>query len=341
MRFDIVVTHDAEDLIHPESLRLINWFSREYEMVQMPVLPLPTGLRELTHGLYCDEFAEYQHKDIPVRQLLGGFLPSNGVGTGFDRGALDRLAADRGGQVFDPACLTEDYENGYRLHALGCRQIFVPLRFDSTALAGHPRVFPPDFPPGGSPAQPLGSRHRAARLAAPRMARSPPPTLLVLARPQGPGRKPAGSVRQLSAAGRHHPQESPTCRRGRWRSVASISASPCFRRPCAPHTPPAFTAGGSPRVSPSASSGGTSVNFCATVEAVRQFAAARWQGRRLDWRKTEHVYPPGHSAAYGRRRLGEILVHLRCISTGELEMAAEGCPPDMRIGEYLVLNQQS
>ena len=27
VHFDIVVTHDAEDLIHPESLRLINWFS--------------------------------------------------------------------------------------------------------------------------------------------------------------------------------------------------------------------------------------------------------------------------------------------------------------------------
>ena len=27
VRFDIVITHDAEDLIHPESLPLINWFS--------------------------------------------------------------------------------------------------------------------------------------------------------------------------------------------------------------------------------------------------------------------------------------------------------------------------
>ena len=95
MRFRIVVLHDAEDLIHPESLRLINWFSRRYAMVQVPVLPLPTGVGEWTHGLYCDEFAEYQHKDIPVRQHLGGFLPSNGVGTGFDRAALERLAATR------------------------------------------------------------------------------------------------------------------------------------------------------------------------------------------------------------------------------------------------------
>ena len=95
VRFRIVVMHDAEDLIHPDSFRLINWFSRRYAMVQVPVLPLPTPVGEWTHGLYCDEFAEYQHKDIPVRQTLGGFLPSNGVGTGFDRAALERLAADR------------------------------------------------------------------------------------------------------------------------------------------------------------------------------------------------------------------------------------------------------
>ena len=62
VRFEIVVTHDAEDLVHRDSLRLINWFSRHYEMVQVPVLPISTGLGEITHGLYCDEFAEFQSK---------------------------------------------------------------------------------------------------------------------------------------------------------------------------------------------------------------------------------------------------------------------------------------
>lgn len=127
-RFRIVVTHDAEDVVHPEALKLINYFSRQFAMVQIPVLPLPTGVGEFTHGLYCDEFAEYQLKDIPVRQTLGGFLPSNGVGTGFDRTALEHLAKTRSGRPFDPACLTEDYDTGYLLYALGYRQIFVPVR---------------------------------------------------------------------------------------------------------------------------------------------------------------------------------------------------------------------
>src|SRR5262249_19587356 len=70
-RFEIVVTHDAEDVLHPNSLRLISWFSRRYEMVQIPVLPFAAG-SEWIHGVYCDEFAEFQSKDIPVRQRLGG-----------------------------------------------------------------------------------------------------------------------------------------------------------------------------------------------------------------------------------------------------------------------------
>jgi adsorption protein B len=82
VRFEVVVTHDAEDLMHPESLRMINFFARRYDMVQVPVLALPTPAREFTHGLYCDDFAEFQSKDILVRQYLGGFIPSNGVGTG-------------------------------------------------------------------------------------------------------------------------------------------------------------------------------------------------------------------------------------------------------------------
>ncbi len=145
MRFRVVVLHDAEDLIHPESLRTINWFSRSYSMVQVPVLPLPTTLREWTHGLYCDEFAEFQQKDVPVRQFLGGFLPSNGVGTGFDRTALERLAATRRGRPFDPECLTEDYETGYLLHSLGYSQIFVPVRTGTAGPLATREYFPRDL----------------------------------------------------------------------------------------------------------------------------------------------------------------------------------------------------
>jgi adsorption protein B len=51
VRFDVVVTHDAEDVIHPDALLWINWYAREYEMVQVPVLPLPTAVTKFTHGV--------------------------------------------------------------------------------------------------------------------------------------------------------------------------------------------------------------------------------------------------------------------------------------------------
>ena len=144
MRFDLIVTHDAEDLIHPESLQLINWFSEWYDMVQIPVLPLPTKFREWTHGLYCDEFAEFQSKDIPVRQRLGGFLPGNGVGTGTTRRALERLV-ERHGRIFEPGCVTEDYENGYRLAEMGCRQLFVPVFLPVGEAVATREYFPRNF----------------------------------------------------------------------------------------------------------------------------------------------------------------------------------------------------
>ena len=30
VRFEVIVTHDAEDVLHPEELSMINWFSAEY-----------------------------------------------------------------------------------------------------------------------------------------------------------------------------------------------------------------------------------------------------------------------------------------------------------------------
>ena len=53
--------------------------------------------------------------------------PGAGVGTGFRRDALEKLAAAFQNRIFDPEALTEDYANGLRMFRLGCRQAFVPL----------------------------------------------------------------------------------------------------------------------------------------------------------------------------------------------------------------------
>ena len=39
------MTHDAEDIIYPDSLRWVNYFVENYDMVQVPVLALPTPMR--------------------------------------------------------------------------------------------------------------------------------------------------------------------------------------------------------------------------------------------------------------------------------------------------------
>jgi adsorption protein B len=145
LRFEMVLTHDAEDVIHPDALTCVDSCASEYDMVQIPVLALPTPCWELTHGVYCDEFAQMELLDMPVRQFLGGFIPSSGVGTAFSRRILERLAQAYNNRIFEPVCLTEDYENGFRVRWLGGRQIFVRLSVPGSPLVATREYFPRDF----------------------------------------------------------------------------------------------------------------------------------------------------------------------------------------------------
>ena len=343
VRFELVLTHDAEDLIHPVSLRLINWFSRRYAMVQIPVLPLQTAAGELTHGLYCDDFAEYQQKDIPVRCRLGGFLPANGVGTGFDRAALEHLAAVNRGNLFDPQCLTEDYETGCRLHALGYPQIFVPVGFDGGGPVATREYFPRSFRAAvlqrsrwvaGIALQ--GWQHHGWRVPWRQVywfwrdrkglvgnLVSPLANLVFL----------YGTVSYLANAGSGRPWHlgsliQPWVSRSYTLTLALSLTQVSMRYFC------------SRRVYgwrfswavPIRMVWGNLVNCAATAGAIRQFMSARFRRRTLAWKKTDHVYP--------RPRLGELLVRLRCIAMGEVEDALLSLPKGLRLGEHLVQLQK-
>ncbi len=139
--FNTVVLHDAEDLIHPDALAIINRERCRYAMVQVPVLPLPTPIGEFTHGIYCDEFAEFQTIDMPARFFSRSFIPSNGVGTGFARHILQRLAYERG-DIFNPVSLTEDYEIGVYIHKIGHHQLFARLERGERGIAATREYFP-------------------------------------------------------------------------------------------------------------------------------------------------------------------------------------------------------
>ena len=78
-------------------------------------------------GHYADEFAEAHIKELVVREAVGAAIPLAGVGCAIERGALDLLAIAHGGTPFSPESLTEDYELGLRLGALGRKTMFVRL----------------------------------------------------------------------------------------------------------------------------------------------------------------------------------------------------------------------
>jgi adsorption protein B len=123
--FDAFVLQDAEDVVHPFGLKVVNGFLDQAGMLQLPVLSMKRRWYEFVAGHYMDEFAEFHGKDLPVRSALTGVTPSAGVATAFRRDAIDALLADTGGRPFNPASLTEDYEVAQRLHALGVTSRFV------------------------------------------------------------------------------------------------------------------------------------------------------------------------------------------------------------------------
>ncbi|GER06449.1 hypothetical protein GCM10007972_01540 [Iodidimonas muriae] len=123
-----IVLHDAEDVVHPEELKLFNYLSDRAHMIQLPVVPLPIGLRHLVSGHYLDEFAEAHQKDLVFRERFAGGVPCAGVGCAFSRQALqDVVDMHQNHGPFSQNSLTEDYELALILLRLGHRSIFVRL----------------------------------------------------------------------------------------------------------------------------------------------------------------------------------------------------------------------
>ncbi len=348
VRFDIILPHDAEDIIHPLSFLWINHYSEKYDMVQIPVLPLPTPFSEFTHGLYCDEFAENQTKDLAVREILGGFMPSCGVGTGFSRWALEQLADREMNRIFDPSCLTEDYENGFRLHAMKCRQMFAPLRMVDGEPVATREYFPRDF--------------RSAVKQRTRWI-----TGISLQGWQKHGWK--GGIGQIYWHWRD--------RKGLIGNFVSGLANVLFiyglftaatsvmtglpwglmraalRLPLQFLLPATlfcqviqlgsrmyctsrfygwwFAFGAIPRAI-----FGNSINILATSFAMLQFLRGYIKKERISWLKTDHSYPTRAALTAHKTKLGEVLVMSNYCTREQMEQALSTKPKDMRLGEHMV-----
>jgi adsorption protein B len=348
MRFEVMAPHDAEDVIHAESLRWINYFAETHDMIQIPVLPLGSPFWKLTHGLYCDEFAEFQSKDLVVRQALGGFLPSNGVGTGYSRRALEKLAVVASNRIFEPDCLTEDYEIGLRLHRLRCRQVFVPIHF----LDGKPVATREFFPEnlrdaikqrgrwvigialqtwekhgwGQGLAQVywfwrdrkglagnLGSflANLAFLYGLMGWLRS-----WITSTPWGLAQAVAHPAATWLLCGtlfllalRIGVRASCTARVYGWRFALGVPVRVIW---------------------------GNWINFFSTASALKRYFLARLRRNPLVWLKTEHKYPSRAALMVHKRPLGEILVGSGYVDAAEVESALRSRPPELRLGQYLV-----
>ena len=145
-RFEAVLLHDAEDLVDRHELALIGRHIAHCGFVQTPVVPLiPRGSRWIG-GHYADEFAEAHGRTLIVRQWIGAAIPAAGVGCAFARDVLAEWAIRRPEGPFDADCLTEDYEQGLRLHARGVRGAFLRERaLPQTQLIATRALFPDTF----------------------------------------------------------------------------------------------------------------------------------------------------------------------------------------------------
>jgi len=341
-QFDVVIVHDAEDLIHPEELRWINYYLGRFDFIQTPVLPLRTPFRAFTHGLYCDDFAENHTRDMTVRPRFGGFVPGAGVGTGFRREALEKLAVASRNQIFDPEALTEDYSNGLRMFRMGCAQAFAPL---------------------------LRSRRTkdfvATREYFPKTWRSAL-------------RQRSRWITGIALQGWEHFGwgVSPRERYWLWRDRKGLIGNPlnlaagltfCYGLATAIWARlPALSAhlaeatltfqilrfairiACSARVygfvfalgAPLRALYGNALNSAATFHAVGTYIRAKVRGEQLRWLKTEHAYPARSALLDHKRRLGEILVGFGQLSAAALEAALESLPPATRLGEHLIKTGQ-
>ncbi len=345
VRFDMVLTHDAEDLIDPDALRWINYYGQWNDMVQIPVLALGTAFSKLAHGVYCDEFAEFQFKDMPTRQLLGGFIPSTGVGTGFSRRSLEKMAEAYSNRIFEPVSLTEDYESGFRVRRLGLSQTFIPI----AVRHGRPIATREYFPLTFSEAVRQRTRwvmgitlqswefHTADetfrhlywfwrdRKALVGNLMTPLANLLFL----------FGFFTWVWSRATH----------GEWLLAREMSRfyGICVTGLAIQALQMSIRAGCSARIYgwrfacgvPVRVIAANAINCVATARAIWIYTGAKLHGHPLRWVKTEHAYPSRAALLTERKRLGEILSG-QWIAPADLERAIASLPAHLRLGEHLV-----
>ncbi len=143
-----VILHDAEDMVHPAALSLIDDGLNSADFVQLPVRPEPQAASHWIAGHYTDEFAEAHAKAMVVRDALGAAIPAAGVGCGFSRERLAELFEAKQDELdgamgpFAADCLTEDYELGIAMSRGELKGRFLRFRDHLGELVATRAYFP-------------------------------------------------------------------------------------------------------------------------------------------------------------------------------------------------------
>ncbi len=145
-----VILHDAEDIVHADSLKLFAQYLQKHDYVQIPVVPLVNSRSRWVSGHYCDEFAEAHAKAMVVRGAVAAGLPAAGVGCAFSRAAMlavtrQNVANGDAASPFASDSLTEDYELGLRINDMGGSGVFVRARCTAGDLIATSEYFPADI----------------------------------------------------------------------------------------------------------------------------------------------------------------------------------------------------
>jgi adsorption protein B len=281
--------------------------------------------------------------------LSGSFIPSNGVGTAFAREVLDRLARERHSRVFDPASLTEDYEIGVHIHAMGCRQHFVPLSRDATSFIATREFFP-----------------RSMRTAIRQRTRWI--TGIALQCWERRGWRGSWQTRYWFWRDRKGLITNPLSVLANAVFVSGVLdyvASIVFHRPwffeamnpavarlcaitlglqCLRLAVRAFCVGRIFGLTaalsvPLRSFHANLINCWAGVLAVHNYFSARRQSRALIWQKTDHAYPAHHTLHHHRRELVDVLVCQGYVSEDQIAHAREEVDSDGSTLDLLLLTR--
>jgi adsorption protein B len=337
--FDIIVTHDAEDMIHPDELTWINHYAARYDFVQIPVFALKTPWWDVVHGVYCDEFAECHNRDMVVRSRFRCFVPSSGVGTGYRREALEKLAESQGNRVFEPESLTEDYENGLRLRRLGCSQVFAsPWRTGgpgsefvatreffprtwNTALRQRTRWVTGIALQGWERFGWKGTTREVYWLWRDRKALVGSPMGVV-----------ANTVFLYGLVTRLWTRFDAPAMYLTAATVGLQVVRMAVRMGCVARVyGPAFSLG-----VPLRALYANALNAAATLSAIGRYARSKWTREPLRWLKTEHVYPSRVALLEHRRPLGDILTATGLLSNATLDLALETRTAGTLLGAHLL-----